>query len=89
MTNYMPRALTGQLVPGVVSNMFQFSYVTERPYGLPMKKAVYTPAAPQKPKNLGDSKHQELMGALKNLTSVTQKATQMTDALPGNRDWRG
>jgi hypothetical protein len=87
MTSLMPKAIGGQIVPGVISPYYRFSFVTEKPYGLPQEKEVFTPSAPQKPKSLGDERHHELLGALKNI-QVKQKATQIQDALPGNRDWR-
>ena len=50
-------------------------------------KIVLPPKKQIKPLSLGEERHSEMLGALKNLT-VKQNVTQIQDALPRNRDWR-
>jgi len=83
----MPKAIEGHIVPGKISPFIVFSYITNRPYGPPEKRQLYSKPIPQKPKMIGDERHQQLMGALKNI-AVTQNTTQIQDALPEPRDWR-
>ena len=88
MTSYMPVATPGWLIPGVIESKWQFSYVTQRVKGDPMKEQKFTPTQQPKPKDLGDERHSQLISAIKNI-SVTQQATQISDALPDPRIWRG
>ena len=88
MTSYMPVAIPGQLVPGIIEPQWQFSYVTERIHGKPMKQTPFTPTQVQTPKDIGDERHHQLLSAIKGL-SVTQQSTQIADALPDPRSWRG
>ena len=87
MTSLMPVAIAGHIVPGKVDPLIRFSYVTHRPYGPPVKIQPKGHPPQQKPRDIGDERHQQLLGAIKGL-NVKQQATQITDALPGFRDWR-
>ena len=87
MTSFMPTVVSGHIVPGKVDPLIRFSYVTNRHYGPPTNVRPRGPAPAQKPRDLGDERHQQLLGAIKNI-GITQQATQITDALPGYRDWR-
>ena len=92
MTSLMPVAIAGHIVPGKVDPFLRFSFVTNKPYGPPAKIQHRPAAAPQKPRDLGDEGHQQLLGAIKGIgagtAKVQQQATQIADALPGFRDWR-
>jgi len=82
--------MTQWLVPGTIDPRFQFSHVTNYPYGREMEKEIFAQAPPVKPKNLGDDRHKELMSAIKTM-AVTQKVEQnvpQAQAIPDNRDWR-
>jgi len=88
MTSLMPVAIAGHIVPGKVDPFLRFSHVTHRPYGPPIKGQPRAPAPPQKPRDIGDERHQQLLGAIKGIGGVKQQVTQITDALPAHRDWR-
>ena len=87
MTSVRPQVVTGWIVPGVIEPQFQFSHLTDKPYGRALEKEIFTPAPPVQPKSLGDERHGELLSAIKGL-SVKQNVAQTTEALPQNRDWR-
>ena len=87
MTSLMPVATPGWPYPGKIEPWYQFSYITERPFGKRKKFEQYVSAVPQKPRPTGDERHTQLLSAIKNI-NVKQQATQITDALPDNRLWR-
>ena len=89
MSNLYPVAIEGHVVPGIVDPSLMFSFVTETPHGKPMK--IPEPAAPteQKPKDLGQERHLQLLSAIKGLGGAGKSVKQaFTEAMPGNRDWR-
>ena len=84
----MPVAIAGHIVPGKVDPFIRFSYVTHRPYGPPVNIRPKGSPPPQKPRDIGDERHQQLLGAIKGIGGVKQQVTQIVDALPAHRDWR-
>ena len=84
----MPVAIAGHIVPGKVDPFIRFSYVTHRPYGPPVNIRPKGPPPQQKPRDIGDERHQQLLGAIKGIGGVKQQVTQIVDALPAHRDWR-
>ena len=68
---------TLQLRPGIIS---------DTPWGPPIKPEPVSTPAPVKPKPIGDEQHHGIMNALSAI--VAQSASQITDALPSNRQWR-
>ena len=90
MTTLRPQVVTGWIVPGVIEPQFQFSRVTNEHYGRAIQKEIFSHAPPVQPKTLGDTRHSELVSAIKGLTvkqGVEQNVAQ-AEAIPGIRDWR-
>ena len=88
MTTLESRAIAGNIYPGKILADVKPSYVTNSIFGEPrVQHAVETPK--HAPRDLSDSRHEELISAIKGI-SVSQdvRQTKMTEALPGNRDWR-
>ena len=57
--------------------------------GEPAEKIVVKKQAPVQPLSLGQERHTQLLGALKNISAkVSQNVSQIQDALPRQRDWR-
>ena len=94
MSNLYPVAIEGHIVPGVRDPTLAFSFVTETPHGEPMRIPEAAPPADQKPKDLGQERHLQLLSAIKGMggggVKIDQGAQQTayTEAMPGNRDWR-
>ena len=88
MSNYMPHPVEGHVVPGLIDRTLRYDFTTNN-HMQPIKKELYSKVAPQKPKNLGDERHKQLIDAIKGL-SVSQKVnqSQIQEALPQPRDWR-
>ena len=90
MSNLMPVAMEGNVVPGVKDPYTVFGYSTDRPHGAQVKETAPAPSPEQKPKDLGNERHMQLLDAIKGLTvkqDVRQEAN-INEALPENRDWR-
>ena len=82
----MPQVITGHVVPGDPTPLPR-KWITNEPYGPPIKQEPTPLPTEGPPKKLGDEQHHEVMGQLQKIL-VSQKATQMQDAIPGFRDWR-
>jgi hypothetical protein len=88
MSSLMPVAIPGHIVlNSKVDPFLRFTYVTHRFYGPPVKEQPRAPPPQQKPRDIGDERHKQLLGAIKGI-NVKQQSTQIVDALPGYRDWR-
>ena len=68
MTSYMPRAIPGHIVPGIIEPQWKFAFVTDRVHGQPMKQPVFTPTQQPKPKDMGDERHHQLLKAIKGIS---------------------
>ena len=99
MTSLMPQPVPGHIVPGTSEPFIKVlkpwgwetqrlrpGIISETPYGPPIKPEPVH-AAPQAPKPIGDEAHHGIMNALSAL--VAQHSTQITDAMPTQRPWRG
>ena len=87
MTSLLPQVIEGHVVPGVINPAITRKWITSEPYGPPIKQTPVVQPATKPPLKLGDEQHQDVMGALQKIM-VQQKSTQMTEAIPGFRDWR-
>ena len=86
MTSYLPQVITGHVVPGDPTPLRR-KWITNEPYGPPIKQEPVPEPTSGPPKKLGDEQHHEVMGQLSKIL-VEQKATQIQEAIPGFRDWR-
>ena len=83
--------MAGELVPGYLDPLIRQGMNSYQRLGdpIPLGQPKVTTYAPHPP--LGDQRHGELLGAIKNLTAVvSQNVVQETsEALQGTRSWRG
>ena len=93
MSSYMSVSLPGSVYPGTIDPRIRRSWITDIPYGPPIrpdkvsKPDIQPPGMNMQPKHLGDEAHFDMATLLKKL-QVTQKTEQITKALPAYRDWR-
>lgn len=94
--NLRPQVIEGSILDRPIDRSIVLKMVSNVPGGRgpPIKKRPPRIQPPEKPKDLGEERHFQLMGALKNLTvkqgaeqKVDQKAN-VTEALEQSRDWR-
>ena len=86
--NLYPTALTGELVPGKLDPRFVKGIDTNRRMGvIPLAPPRFDEPTKKQPLDVGEKRHHELLDAIKGL-NVEQKATQISEALEENRDWR-
>jgi len=86
--NLFPIALEGQLVPGFIDPNVQKGIDTDRRMGVrAIAPKRFEEPTQKKPIDVGEKRHHELLDAIKGL-QVEQKATQISEALEENRDWR-
>ena len=87
--NLIPMPVPGSVLDLPIDPRVQLLYVTNRVGGGPSKIKPITEPIPEKPKDLGDERHHQLLSAIKGL-SVKQDVKQdvVTEALAQNRDWR-
>ena len=97
MTSRIPDIITGHVVPGVINPNIRRKWVTDTPYGPPIKEQPVVQAAPQQPQQPGVAPHQigdethshpDLMSALSKMAVKQTTVQKITDAQPGYRDWR-
>ena len=86
MSKYYGHPVEGHTVPGIINPNLVYSFTTSNHLSA-IKKEITTELPPAPIKNLGDERHQELIGAIKGL-KVTQNVAQIQQALPQHRDWR-
>ena len=99
MSTIIPKPVEGHIVPGSSGPFIQVytpwgwetrrlraGVISETPYGPAIEKEPTPQPVPQKPKQIGDEHHHNIMSAISSL--VQQNTTQMADALPSNRLWR-
>ena len=99
MTSLMPQPVPGHIVPGTSQPYIQVmkpwgwetqrirpGIISETHYGPPIKPEPVVQAKPQPPKAMGDE-HHGMLNALSAL--VAQHSTQVVDAMPTERLWRG
>ena len=99
MSSLIPQPIPGEVVPGPKNNLIQMlkpwgwqklqlrpGIISDTPWGPPIEPEPVAKPAPVKPKQIGDEQHHGIMNALTAL--VAQNASQITEALPSNRQWR-
>jgi len=95
MTSLMPQVITGSIYPGKIDPRIKRKWITDYPYGPPIKAERITQPQAVKPgekavgqlKHIGDEHHMDISNLLKKLV-ISQKTEQITKALPRHRDWR-
>ena len=102
MSAILGKPIVGHVVPGalfmpqtrVIVGMperVQRSYVTNTPYGPPIKE-TQTQAKPQQPLPTGDDRNPDIMKALQKLMGKEggggEQQKPIAQSLPGFRDWR-
>lgn len=92
MSNLRPTVVEGSILDRPVDPHVTLRFVTETPggLGLPIRHKPVPEPVPEKPMDLGEERHQQLIGAIKGLKvdqNVSQKAN-VTEALQQSRDWR-
>ena len=90
--NYIARPIEGSIIDLPKDPRVRLKWVTNTPGGLgkPIQKQPQPPPPDEKPRDLGEERHHELLGALKGI-KVSQTAnleTSVAEALKQNRDWR-
>ena len=86
MSKFYGHPVEGHIVPGVKDPRLQYLFTTSN-HRTAILKEIHAQLPPAPIKNLGDERHQELLGAIKGL-KVTQNVAQIQNALPQRRDWR-
>ena len=100
MTSLLPKPVEGHIVPGTSSPFIQVytptgwetrrlraGTISTTPYGPQIEKEPEPQPIPtQKPKQIGDEHHHNIMSAISSL--VQQNTSQMAEALPADRLWR-
>ena len=96
MSSYMSQVVTGSVYPGTIDPRIKRKWITDYPYGPPIKPERITQPQIAKPgerssvgqvKHIGDEHHLDMANLLKKLV-ISQKTEQITTALPRHRDWR-
>ena len=94
MSSYMSSVITGSVYPGVIDPRIRRKWITDYPYGAPIKaEKLSNPIKPEgerslgQIKKMGDEHHFDVADLLKKLV-ISQKTEQITKALPRHRDWR-
>ena len=102
MSAYLGKPIEGHVVPGALvmpqvryivgmPERVRRSFVTNVPYGPPIKEAP-TQAKPQQPLATGDDRNPDIMKALQKMMGGQQGAQEqqkpIAESLPGYRDWR-
>ena len=95
----MPKPVEGHIVPGPSTpfiqvikpwgwetQMLRAGIISDQKWGPPIKPEPVVQPEAAKPKQIGDEHKGKIMDALSAL--VAQHTTQITDALPGDRQWR-
>ena len=87
--NLIPIPVKGSVLDLPIDPRIQLLYVTNRVGGGPAKLLSQAEVAPEKPKDLGEERHHQLISAIKGI-NVKQDVQQnvVTEALAQNRDWR-
>ena len=87
MTTVWCRPVEGSIFD-LVGPTFNLRAVNART-GEPAERLMVEKKQPIKPLSLGQERHTQLLGALKNISAkVSQNVSQIQDALPQRRDWR-
>ena len=89
--NLRARPIEGSIIDLPIDPRVALKWVTNEHDGGPIKPQERIRAPDERPRDLGEERHHELLSALKGLR-VTQTATQtanVAEALSQNRDWRG
>ena len=100
MTSLMPHPVPGHIVPGTSEPFIKVlkpwgwetqrirpGIISETPYGPPIKPEPVAQPTPQPPKPIGEEAHHGIMQKLSAM--VAQHSTQIVDAMPSQRPWRG
>lgn len=92
MSNLRPTVIEGSILDIPIDPRVVLRFVTNTPGGLgkPIKHKEKPEPVPEKPRDLGEERHMQLLGAIKGL-KVDQNASQkanVTEALQQSRDWR-
>ena len=88
--NLIPRPVEGSILDLPIDPRVRLSWVTNTRYGPPIKRRAAQQREDEKPRDLGEERHHELISAIKGL-KVKQNVSQtanVTEALLQNRDWR-
>ena len=87
----MPRPIEGSVLDLPADPRVALLWVTNIPRGGPIKKKRKKEEPIERPMDLGEERHHELVSAIKGL-KVSQSATQVANveqALEQRREWRG
>lgn len=90
--NLTPTVVEGSIIDIPIDPRLRLKWVTHTPggHGKPIKQQQKAVQQPERPRDLGEERHHQLLSALKGLKvsqSVTQNAN-VEEALKQNRDWR-
>ena len=87
MTTIWAKPIEGSIFD-IQGPQFRVTAVNSRT-GEPAEKIIVQKQAPIQPLSLGQERHTQLLGALKNIgAKVSQNVAQIQDVLPRRRDWR-
>ena len=88
--NLIPIPVKGSVLDLPIDPRVQLLFVTNRVGGGPKKPKKKDELLPEKPKDLGEERHHQLLSAIKGI-NVKQDVKQsvVTESLLQNRDWRG
>ena len=85
--NFTPGVIEGSVMDLPIDPTVALKWVTHRIHGPPMDRPKYDHAPFEKPKDLGEERHMELLKAIKGLKPMSQMSN-VADALQQYRDWR-
>ena len=90
--NYVARPIEGSIIDLPIEPWLAVKYVTNEPggHGMPINIQPSSQPVPEKPKDLGEERHLQLLSALKGIkvSQTSDQRANVTEALVQNRDWR-
>ena len=92
--NLIARPIEGSIIDLPIDPRLALKWVTNIPggHGPPIKSQPQPPPLDEKPKDLGETRHHQLISAIKGLKGSPKTGENQTsnvaEALEQNRDWR-
>ena len=87
MSNLRPTVIKGSIIDLPRDPRVVLKWVTNSHGGAPIKQQPKSAPPDEKPKDLGEERHHQLLSALHGLKGGSSTAN-VTEALQQNRDWR-
>ena len=87
--NFLPKPIEGTILDRPIDPRLSLKWVTDVYRGRPRFKQKRVPTKiAEKPRDVGEERHFELLKAIKSLNIKQEVSQNVTQALEQNRDWR-